>query len=386
MRVLYGCYSHSIVQPSFHRRSYWLIPNSNFVLVHYLDTKGLGTPQEVHPQAPGSSRQGAARQRPPRSRHRAPASTHATQPAAHGAEWREACPPMALTPAPETHRPQPARGSGLMASGPPAPSAQAGGISGGSRFRYPAWPPAVGPMALIDIADYSPKWSLCNGGVRVAVCLLAPVAVPSAALACSFDGICVPVELVQPAVLRCTAPGAPWRRASASCSQPLTGSRRHCVAHAKGTVNLSICLQEQRLSRPVVFDYQSDPPLPSARDWFAVDGASCVRVPICSVYGSCNAAACVVKQRHKCCCTRWKTCGSWNGTCCHPTLTGLRRLAWSTAPRRTIRGSKRGVRTWLPMLSRLPTRFATSPSASTASCNWMTRTLRRLRSARCQRP
>ncbi|EDQ90153.1 uncharacterized protein MONBRDRAFT_16491, partial [Monosiga brevicollis MX1] len=35
---LYGCYSHSAVQPGFRRRCYWLLKHPRIVLVHYLQT------------------------------------------------------------------------------------------------------------------------------------------------------------------------------------------------------------------------------------------------------------------------------------------------------------------------------------------------------------
>ncbi|XP_013856780.1 calmodulin-binding transcription activator 2, partial [Austrofundulus limnaeus] len=37
MECLYGCYVHSSIVPTFHRRSYWLLQNPDVVLVHYLN-------------------------------------------------------------------------------------------------------------------------------------------------------------------------------------------------------------------------------------------------------------------------------------------------------------------------------------------------------------
>ncbi|XP_023653275.2 calmodulin-binding transcription activator 2-like isoform X1 [Paramormyrops kingsleyae] len=37
IECLYGCYVHSSVVPTFHRRSYWLLQNPDMVLVHYLN-------------------------------------------------------------------------------------------------------------------------------------------------------------------------------------------------------------------------------------------------------------------------------------------------------------------------------------------------------------
>ena len=34
---IYGCYVHSAVLPTFHRRCYWLLQNPDIVLVHYLN-------------------------------------------------------------------------------------------------------------------------------------------------------------------------------------------------------------------------------------------------------------------------------------------------------------------------------------------------------------
>lgn len=34
---IYGCYVHSAILPTFHRRSYWLLSNPDVVLVHYLN-------------------------------------------------------------------------------------------------------------------------------------------------------------------------------------------------------------------------------------------------------------------------------------------------------------------------------------------------------------
>lgn len=40
---IYGCYSHSSIVPTFHRRCYWLIDKPDFVLVHYLQTPNSDT-------------------------------------------------------------------------------------------------------------------------------------------------------------------------------------------------------------------------------------------------------------------------------------------------------------------------------------------------------
>lgn len=40
---IYGCYSHSSIIPTFHRRCYWLIDKPDFVLVHYLQTPNSDT-------------------------------------------------------------------------------------------------------------------------------------------------------------------------------------------------------------------------------------------------------------------------------------------------------------------------------------------------------
>ncbi|XP_035986954.1 calmodulin-binding transcription activator 2 isoform X1 [Fundulus heteroclitus] len=37
MECLYGCYVHSSIMPTFHRRCYWLLQNPDIVLVHYLN-------------------------------------------------------------------------------------------------------------------------------------------------------------------------------------------------------------------------------------------------------------------------------------------------------------------------------------------------------------
>jgi hypothetical protein len=34
---IYGCYVHSAILPTFHRRCYWLLQNPDIVLVHYLN-------------------------------------------------------------------------------------------------------------------------------------------------------------------------------------------------------------------------------------------------------------------------------------------------------------------------------------------------------------
>ncbi|KAF0765191.1 calmodulin-binding transcription activator 1 isoform X2 [Aphis craccivora] len=34
---IYGCYVHSAILPTFHRRCYWLLQNPDMVLVHYLN-------------------------------------------------------------------------------------------------------------------------------------------------------------------------------------------------------------------------------------------------------------------------------------------------------------------------------------------------------------
>lgn len=40
---IYGCYSHSSIIPTFHRRCYWLIDKPDFVLVHYLQMPNIDT-------------------------------------------------------------------------------------------------------------------------------------------------------------------------------------------------------------------------------------------------------------------------------------------------------------------------------------------------------
>lgn len=37
MECIYGCYVHSAILPTFHRRCYWLLQNPDVVLVHYLN-------------------------------------------------------------------------------------------------------------------------------------------------------------------------------------------------------------------------------------------------------------------------------------------------------------------------------------------------------------
>lgn len=37
IECIYGCYVHSAILPSFHRRCYWLLQNPDIVLVHYLN-------------------------------------------------------------------------------------------------------------------------------------------------------------------------------------------------------------------------------------------------------------------------------------------------------------------------------------------------------------
>ncbi|XP_029695893.1 calmodulin-binding transcription activator 2-like isoform X2 [Takifugu rubripes] len=41
MVCLYGCYVHSSIVPTFHRRCYWLLQNPDIVLVHYLNVPSL---------------------------------------------------------------------------------------------------------------------------------------------------------------------------------------------------------------------------------------------------------------------------------------------------------------------------------------------------------
>ncbi|ELT99887.1 hypothetical protein CAPTEDRAFT_124203 [Capitella teleta] len=37
VECIYGCYAHSAILPTFHRRCYWLLQNPDIVLVHYLN-------------------------------------------------------------------------------------------------------------------------------------------------------------------------------------------------------------------------------------------------------------------------------------------------------------------------------------------------------------
>lgn len=37
VECIYGCYVHSAIMPTFHRRCYWLLQNPDVVLVHYLN-------------------------------------------------------------------------------------------------------------------------------------------------------------------------------------------------------------------------------------------------------------------------------------------------------------------------------------------------------------
>ncbi|XP_068443896.1 calmodulin-binding transcription activator 2 isoform X3 [Clinocottus analis] len=41
MECLYGCYVHSSIVPTFHRRCYWLLQNPDIVMVHYLNVPAL---------------------------------------------------------------------------------------------------------------------------------------------------------------------------------------------------------------------------------------------------------------------------------------------------------------------------------------------------------
>ncbi|KAG5282230.1 hypothetical protein AALO_G00053710 [Alosa alosa] len=40
-KCLYGCYVHSSIIPTFHRRCYWLLQNPDIVLVHYLNVPAI---------------------------------------------------------------------------------------------------------------------------------------------------------------------------------------------------------------------------------------------------------------------------------------------------------------------------------------------------------
>ncbi|RLV63037.1 hypothetical protein DV515_00018681, partial [Chloebia gouldiae] len=41
VECLYGCYVHSSIVPTFHRRCYWLLQNPDIVLVHYLNVPAM---------------------------------------------------------------------------------------------------------------------------------------------------------------------------------------------------------------------------------------------------------------------------------------------------------------------------------------------------------
>lgn len=41
VECLYGCYVHSSIVPTFHRRCYWLLQNPDIVLVHYLNVPSM---------------------------------------------------------------------------------------------------------------------------------------------------------------------------------------------------------------------------------------------------------------------------------------------------------------------------------------------------------
>ncbi|XP_019060325.1 calmodulin-binding transcription activator 2 isoform X7 [Fukomys damarensis] len=247
-QCLYGCYVHSSIVPTFHRRCYWLLQNPDIVLVHYLNVPALEDCGKgcspIFCSISSDRREWLKWSREE--------LLGQLKPMFHGIKWscgngteefsveqlvQQILDTHPTKPAPRTHACLCSGGLDLM-----------GELISDEAPSIPAPTPQLSP-ALSTITDFSPEWSYPEGGVKVLI--TGPWTETTEHYSCVFDHIAVPASLVQPGVLRC-----------------------YCPAHEVGLVSLQVAGREGPLSASVLFEYRARRflSLPSTQlDWLSLD-------------------------------------------------------------------------------------------------------------------
>ncbi|XP_013377530.1 PREDICTED: calmodulin-binding transcription activator 2 isoform X7 [Chinchilla lanigera] len=247
-QCLYGCYVHSSIVPTFHRRCYWLLQNPDIVLVHYLNVPALEDCGKgcspIFCSISSDRREWLKWSREE--------LLGQLKPMFHGIKWscgngteefsveqlvQQILDTHPTKPAPRTHACLCSGGLDLM-----------GELISDDAPSIPAPAPQLSP-ALSTITDFSPEWSYPEGGVKVLI--TGPWTETTEHYSCVFDHIAVPASLVQPGVLRC-----------------------YCPAHEVGLVSLQVAGREGPLSASVLFEYRARRflSLPSTQlDWLSLD-------------------------------------------------------------------------------------------------------------------
>uniref|UniRef100_A0A8C1XKB6 Calmodulin-binding transcription activator 1 n=1 Tax=Cyprinus carpio TaxID=7962 RepID=A0A8C1XKB6_CYPCA len=273
VECLYGCYVHSSIIPTFHRRCYWLLQMPPFIILHYLMCwRGAGLCGCLADVCVSSS-----------------------LPAVHGIKWtcsngnsstgfsaeqlvQQILDSHQTKPPPRTHN---CLCTGNLGAGS---SLHHKCNSAKHRIISPKVDPRTGgayssthsEVQNNDVSEGKTEHShgggkngragadgtggtggreKRNGKVHkpggVKVLITGPWQEASSEYTCLFDQITVPASLIQPGVLRC-----------------------YCPAHDTGLVTLQVAASSQIISNSVVFEYKARalPALPSSQhDWLSLD-------------------------------------------------------------------------------------------------------------------